>query len=510
MALKNNRNIYSLLNAFSAMLLTLVNGLMGIVATRLILMHLGSDFNGLNSTANQVVHVLLIIEGGFTTASNVALFKPLVGGDHNTVNGILAATRKKFLKIGAIFFAVGTAVSVGFSLLANSALDRELIATVIMMTMIPPAFNLFYATTYRVLLQTQQKEYVVSFTTALTIGLGHLANILMITHFKEQTPLWMVRVNTMTFSLLSYVIIVIHTKRKNPFLNLKVTPRPELIKGTGDVMAQRITSVIYDSSPLIFLAISPTGGTVLASVYAVYNNVFSILKSLMRGAIDAPRLSIGQLLAQRKREDVWPVFSQYEYAAFSIVFVLLTTTAALIMPFVQLYTDGITDASYLDSGIAVMMVAIVTAEMIHMPSSHILNMAGQFRICRNIQIVTCIVLLISMTVGGTFFGLYGMLFSLLLVTVLLDLLEMLYVHTKFFQKKLLSLLRLLLPLLLIGAGVCYVEFRLISQVSGYFQFILYGIAFVAVNGILAVLTGLIFNRKITLSLFRRALSMIKR
>lgn len=507
MALKNNRNIYSLLNAFSAILLTLVNGLMGIVATRLILEHYGSDFNGLNSTANQVVHVLLIIEGGFTTASNVALFKPLVNGDYDTVNGILTATKKKFRKIGLLFFAVGTAVAIGFSLLANSSLEREFIATVIMMTMIPPAFNLFYATTYRVLLQTQQKEYVVSFTTALTIGLGHLANIIMIT---KGGPMWMVRVNTMTFSLLSYVIIVAVTKRKNTFLKLNATPRPELIKGTGDVMAQRITSVIYDSSPLIFLAISPTGGTVLASVYAVYNNVFSILKSLMRGAIDAPRLSIGQLLAQRKREDVWSVFAQYEYVAFFIVFVLLTTTSALIMPFVRLYTDGITDAAYLDPGIAVMMVMIVTAEMIHMPSSHILNMAGEFKISRNIQITTCIVLLVSMAVGGTIWGLYGMLASLLLVTLLLDLLEMIYVHTKFFQKKIPALLRLILPLLLIGAAVCYAEFKLIPEVTGYLQFILFGMLFVVINGVLAVVVSLIFNRKIFLSLFRRAINMVKR
>lgn len=507
MALKNNRNVYSLLNAFSAILLTLVNGLMGIIATRLILEHYGSDFNGLNSTANQVVHVLLIIEGGFTTASNVALFKPLVSGDYDTVNGILAATRKKFLKIGAIFFAVGTAVSVGFAMVANSSLDREFIATVIMMTMIPPAFNLFYATTYRVLLQTQQKEYVVSFTTTVTIGLGHLANIIMI---SKGGPMWMVRVNTMTFSLLSYVIIVAATRRKNKFLNLKVTPRPELIKGTGDVMAQRITSVIYDSSPLIFLAISPAGGTVLASVYAVYNNVFSILKSLMRGAIDAPRLSIGQLLAQRKRENVWSVFSQYQYAAFSIVFVLLTTTAAMIMPFVRLYTDGITDAAYLDSGIAVMMIMIVTAEMIHMPSSHILNMAGEFKICRNIQITTCAILLVSMSIGGTVWGLYGMLFSLLLVTLVLDLLEMIYVHTKFFKGKIFSLLRLLMPLLLVGAVVCYFEFRFLSAVSGYLQFALYGILFAAANALLAVVVGLVFNRKTTMSLFRRVLSMVKR
>ena len=99
---------------------------------------------------------------------------------------------------------------------------------------------------------------------------------------------------------------------------------------------------------------------------------------------------------------------------------------------------------------------------------------------------------------------------LLLVTLVLDLLEMIYVHTKFFKGKLLSLLRLLMPLLLIGAGVCYFEFQFLTAVSGYLQFVLYGILFAVINAILAVIIGLIFNRKITLSLFRRVLSMIKR
>ena len=145
-----------------------------------------------------------------------------------------------------------------------------------------------------------------------------------------------------------------------------------------------------------------------------------------------------------------------------------------------------------------------------MPSSHLLNMAGEFRICRNIQIATFVVLLVSMTVGGIFFGLYGMLFSLLLVTLLLDVLEMGYVHTRFFKGKLAALLKLLLPLVVTGAAACAVEFSLISTLSGYFQFILCGILFAAVNGILAVVVGLVFNRKIFLALFSRVKGLIKR
>ena len=50
-----------MLNALSAIALTLVNGIFGIVVTRLVISRFGSDFNGLNSTANQIINVLLIL-----------------------------------------------------------------------------------------------------------------------------------------------------------------------------------------------------------------------------------------------------------------------------------------------------------------------------------------------------------------------------------------------------------------------------------------------------------------
>ena len=115
MGKRYNRNSFSLLNAISAMCLTITNGLLTIVVTRFILARFGSDFNGLNSTANQIVNVLLILEGGFTLASNVALFYPLTHGDYKQVNGILSATKKKFKKIAVIFISIGTLISIVYA-----------------------------------------------------------------------------------------------------------------------------------------------------------------------------------------------------------------------------------------------------------------------------------------------------------------------------------------------------------------------------------------------------------
>ena len=508
MTLVGSRSKKSLLNAITAMAMTLVNGLLGIVVTRFVLARFGSDFNGLNSTANQIVNVLLILEGGFTMASNVALFAPLTQGDYPTVNGVLGATRRKFGRIGAIFLGAGAVIAVVYGLVANSGLSFEFVTTLILMTVVPAAFNLFYATTYRVLLQTEQKEYVINIITTLTIGGGHIANIVMV---YMGGPMWAVRFNTMVFALFNSLLIAWYVKRRAPFLNFSVPQRPELIKGTGDVMAQRITGVIYNSAPIVFLSISPTGGTALASVYAVYNNVFIMVKSLLHSFIDAPRLSFGQMLTERKRDEVWPVYAQYEYLAFFATFLLVTTCGALILPFISLYTGDLADAvNYYDLWIALFMIAIAALEMIHIPSGHLINMAGHFRVSRNIQVSSCAVLVVTMSVGGILWGIYGMLAAILLCAVLLCVTEMGYVHVKFFEGKLLSLFRLLAPFILTGTVLCYFEMKLPLHFDNYLWFIVYGVGFAAVNGVAGLLVGLLFNRKELLPLIGRAVRLLKR
>ena len=508
MIVMQNKNKMSLLGAITAMAMTLVNGLLGIVVTWFVIAKYGDDFNGLNSTANQIVNLLLILEGGFTVASNVALFGPLGRQETDLVNGILSATRNKFRKIGLLFLLIGLAVAGVYSFAVNSSLPWDFIFTLIVMTVVPAAFNLYYATTYRVLLQTQQKEYIINIFTIITVAMGHIANIVTI---RLNGPMWMVRFHTMVFTLLNSLLIAGYVKKHNHFLDFNAEPCPAQISGTGDVMAQKITGMIYKSAPIIFLTLSPSGGTALASVYAVYNNIFTMLKNLLHGVIDAPRHSLGQLLTERKREDVWPVFAAYEYVAFLAIFVMLTTCCTLILPFISLYTDGFTDnINYYDILIALLMVITAATEMLHIPSGHLLNMAGHFRISRNFQISTCIVLVISMAAGGILWGVYGMLCAVLLCAVLLAFLEMGYIHTRFFHNKLPQLLLHLFPLIAVGVAVCYLEMQLPIAINSYLQFILYGILFVIINGLVAIIISLLFNRKVFLSLLRRAKGLLKK
>lgn len=502
-----SRKRLSLYNTITAIGLTLVNGLLGIVVTRLIISRFGSDFNGLNSTANQIVNVLLILEGGFTLATNVALFSPLGRQDYALVNGILSATRKKFRLIGISFLGVGMIATGAYTAAVNSGLEKPLIASIILMTILPQAFNLYYAASYRVLLQAQQREYIISSITMLTIGLGHAVNILLITRGGD---MWMVRFTTMVFALFNSLLIAGWVKRANPYLDFSAEPRRDLIKGTNDVLTQKITGVIYNAAPIVFLSVSPVGGTLLASIYAVYNNVFTMIKSLLHGVIDAPRLGLGQLLSERSREEIWPVFRLYEYIAFLAVFVLLSTACTLIFPFIEIYTAGVNDINYCDRTIALLMVSICTIEMLHIPSGHLINMAGMFQIAKRFQLAACFLLVAAMSIGGSVWGMYGILAALLLAATVLAFLEMGYVHLYFFRNKTGTLLKMLLPLVFLGIAVCAGEAALPVQINGYISFVEYGFLFFVLHCCAAVFAAAVFNRKDLISICSIVKSSIKR
>lgn len=502
---EQSRIFYSLLNAISAITLTIVNGLLGIVVTRMIIGVYGSDFNGINSTANQIVNVLLVVEGGFSLASNVALFAPLTNRDYDKVNRLLSKTRRKFRRIGILFLLLGVVATFLFTLFVNSQLESILVFAVIFMSIIPAAFNLYYATTYRVLLQSQQKEYIINFATMFTISLGYIGNVILI---YKGGSVWLIRAITMIASLLNSIIIIQYVRKKNEFLKLDDGKNDEQITGTRDVMAQKITSVLYLSAPIVFLSISPAGGSVLASVYAVYNNVYNMIKSLLRAVIDAPRLGIGQMLSERSRKDVWRVFSEYEYIITNAVFVVITTAFVLIMPFISMYTSGITDANYYDIKIAILMTFIAFFELIHIPSGHLLNMAGEFRVSKIIQVISLCVLSILMVCLGLLFGIYGLLLSVLIVGFLLAVLEIGYIHLFFFEHKLFSYLKFTLPFSIMTIVASWVEYKIFNNIEGVLQFVLYSCMITILNCVVSIVIGVIFNREMTKRVFQRFYSII--
>jgi hypothetical protein len=498
-----NRSRQSILTAISSILLTLVNGVFAIVVTRLIIVNYGSDFNGLNSTASQFISMLLIVEGGFTIATKVALFKPMSENDQEAINRILSATRKTFNKIGFSFLIIGSVLSILYAFIIKSELSPVISFLVFFMTILSTTINLSYATKYRILLQSEHREYILNGVQVAILILSQSA--IMINIYFNGHMLY-VRLLTMIGAILSSIIIAMIAKRKYQYLDFRKEPDFESIKGTKDIFFQKITSMVYLTIPVIF--ISATVGTLYASVYVVYNNVFRLLKSVIYAFINAPRMGFGKLIAEKNTDYVLKVFLQYEFIVNFVMLVLLSTAAVLIMPFVKIYTAGITDINYYNWIIAFFLIVITYFEIIHIPSGNIINMAGKFKVGRNIQSIASVVLILIMIISNYFMGFYGILLALLVTAILLAGLEITYIHSFYFKKTIFHFVKMLLPSLAVMIAITLLEIKYLPEIVSFFDFLIAGTVLVIINMVILAIFNYVINNQMTMEVIKRFRNVI--
>ena len=134
-----------MLNAIFALLQMAVTSIFGLVLSRGIMSHYGSDYNGINSIVTQVVNAIMVLEGGFTLASNVALFKPFMEKNIKKINGILSATEKRFRMVSLIAVLIGVVIAFIFPFCISTEVPYLTCVCMMLSVLLPSCFNLGYS-----------------------------------------------------------------------------------------------------------------------------------------------------------------------------------------------------------------------------------------------------------------------------------------------------------------------------------------------------------------------------
>ena len=500
--LKSKRSVF---NALFAAALSLFNGLLGFVLTRQIMMYFGSDFNGVNSTANQLVNMLSVVEGGFTTATNVALFKPVSAGDDAAINGIISATRQKFIRIGLVFLGAGLVVSGGYTFLAGSELPRLDIFLILVMAVLPLSVNFLFAIKYRILIQSEQKEYVISALSIASVSLGYAVNIVAV---RLGAPMLAVRAITMIFGFAQSLFIIIYGRRKYKKFDFHAPADFDSIKGTRDVLAQKITGVIYTTTPMLLITAFSAGGAKQASVYSVYNYVFAMISLLMHALIDAPRLPIGQLASDRGVGNIKERFMQYELVIFGALSAMISTAAVMIMPFVDIYSEGVTDINYHDLFIGAGLAAAAFIDLAHIPATNLIVMSGDFRTSRRIQTAGSVTLVVLAAALCPFFDVYGIVAAVVVSAAVLAVLDLFTVHVRYYHDEK-SFLRQNLPVIAVGLALIAAEIKLVPAPGGYLAFFVTTALVGVLNSAVIVSADLLLNRKNTVEVISTVWRLVR-
>jgi O-antigen/teichoic acid export membrane protein len=485
-----NKKKKSMYNAIVNIANVTIVSILSLVSVNLIINNYGSDYNGVIATANQLINMILIVEGGFSVAINVALYKYLVSNDYANINKILSYTNKKFKQIGLFLLGIGTIATIIYPFFIKSPLPYFTISMIIFMVVLSTFASLFYAVKWRIMFQTAQKEYIIN-------GWGIILNIffsvllIVLAYFKFD--MFFLRLSVLLNAIFNCVLVYYLFKKQFPKADYNEEVDNVNIKGVSDVFFQKMTMVIYGTAPILFIATFIN--TSFASIFAVYNYIYLVGKNILASVCAAPVNAFGQLISEKGKPYVYEKYKIFEFIIMLFAAILLTSILIMIVPFVKLYTQNVHDVNYINYGIAILLAITIFLEVIYYPCEMLLNVSSNFKMARNIRIISCATLVIAMLIGVMVLSIYGVLIAMIISNLILLIYGTKYIHENYFNSSSSSSIRILALNIIIATGINYTSYLLLPEVKSYISFMVIGIAVFFVTSIVFIIINTVFYKK---------------
>lgn len=508
-----SRTVRFVQNFLSTGLYQVTAMIMGFITPRLMILHYGSEVNGLIVSVTSFLTYFKMVEAGLAAAAIAALYKPLAEKDHATVSGVVSAARRLYNKAGWLFSAMTMAFAVVYPFVvpvvnADGVAMGHFSEMLLIMAMgISGALEFFTLSRYRVLLTADQKTYVVS--------LASMASLLLNTALLVALPFLGADVITVRFAasltiLIRSVLLSRYAARNYPEVDAKASPVKGAIRSHWDALLFELTNVFQQGAGVILVSLI-TRDAGLLSAYGLYHMVTEGLWGILKMGTTGIYSIFGNLLVSENKDTFRKAYRDFESLYYFICCILFGVATILIVPFVNLYTHGVHDAEYNLPLIGMLIIAEALTNQGKIPLNLMISSSGRFREVRN----HCFLQIAVTTVAGTVLGLLGLMHSPvmsvagILVGVILGNLCRIICKLSFvpknitgvpWQESLMRIIRMFITVAVIAAP-CLI---FINPPQRFFTWFMYAAVLVIYAAIISLLSTWLFDRTAFRSLMGRA------
>lgn len=367
------RSKNAILNIIVSLLLQVVTLICGFIVPKLIITKFGSNVNGLVSSIIQFLAYISLLESGFGPVVKATLYKPIANKDKKQIENILKASEKFFRIIALIFVIYLIILSVVYPTIVNTEFTFVYTMSLILIISISTLAEYYFGMTYTLYLQAEQKTYIISVIRII----GYILNtVVIVILIKANASIHIVKLVSGIIFVLRPIAQNIYVKKKYN-INLKNANKNYELKQKWDGLAQHIAAVVHDNTDITILTIFAPITEV--SVYSVYYLVAKGIKSIIQaftGGVDA---AFGDMIAKNEKEQLNKSFKTYELFYYTITTIAYVCTLVLIVPFIKVYTLGITDANYIRQLFAYLIVLAELIWAIRQPYNELVKAAGHFK-----------------------------------------------------------------------------------------------------------------------------------
>lgn len=399
--MKQSRTKKAFLNVISGIAAEFVSLACGLILPRLILTSYGSAYNGITQSISQFISYISLMKAGIGGATAVALYKPLAEDDNQKISEILAATEEFMRKIAMIFAVFVIAMACVYPLLVKDEFGWLFTASLVLIISISTFGQYYFGFTYQMLLSADQKDYITTFLGILTTIVNTILSIILI---RNNFSIHVIKLGSSLANLITPLSLYFYVRKKYNLIR-DVEPNRNLIPQRWDATAHEVASFINNNTDVVLLTLFTNMSEI--SVYTVYHYVISNLKKIVTQATVGFGAAFGDMYAKNEIDLMHQNLGIFELIIYSLTTILYSVALVMIIPFVAIYTDGVTDIEYIRPYFALVTIIASIFNCIRVPYRVIVINVGHYRQTKNGAIMEAVLNIVVSILGCIKFGLIG-------------------------------------------------------------------------------------------------------
>lgn len=476
-------------NSITALACQIISVICAFVLPQLILRTYGSEVNGLLSSIVQFLSAISLLEMGLETVAQSYLFKPIAENDMMQVSRVLAAVRDFFNKIGCILVGYIVLLIVFYPKFTKSTFDWWYIAVLFAAIGVDYFARYFIGIPDIILVSADQRNYIYSLAhMAVLIGSTLVSIVLIRAGFSIQC----VKLAAALVYFLKPVILRIYVNRHYT-IDRKAKYNEDPIEQKYNGLAQHIAHTVLNSTDTVVLTVLSTLNNV--SIYAVYHLVTNGLQAIVNALSNGLISSFGSLWVSEDKPRLKTYFEMAEWGVHTAVVFLFGCSSVLIVPFVMLYTKGVSDVDYFQPMFGGLLNVANAMLCLRLPYISMICAGGHFKQTQKYFIIGAAINVVFSVLAVGRWGLRGVAAGTFLACAFYVVWMMLYVSKHFISGTVKTFLKqsfLDVCMIMIAYPIAS---RLVGEVINYLAWVWLAVKVACVWGMAALAVNLIFEKK---------------
>lgn len=426
------------LNTISSWIYEVLVIISGLILPRMFLSFYGSEINGLVQSITQFLSIISFMQLGMGAVIQASLYKPLVDSNSEKISEVVTSANKFFKKIGIALIVYSIILMFLYPKITNNTFDFQEVVLLVFAISLNLFVQYYFGIVDIILLNADQKGYINYIGSIITLIFNTVICVIFI---YAGLSIQLVKIISAFILLIKPMYNRVYIN-KHYSLNRRIKYTGEPIKQKWNGIAQHISNVVIENTDTIVLTLFSTLSNV--SIYGVYYMVINGIKTLFLSVSYGVEAVLGEFWARGNKENLYHFFESAEWLIHNLVILFFGCTGTLIVPFIMLYTKGVTDANYNQFNFAVLIVLAHSMYCIRLPYHMMIKASGQFKETQSNYFIAAIINVLISIITVKLMGLIGVAIGTFIAMLYQTVWMAVYNYKNIFKKSIKNFLKLTL------------------------------------------------------------------